>query len=326
MRAWLVRDFGPFRDKLELADVPRPVAEKGSALIRVRAAGVNFPDALVIAGTYQVRPARPFTPGFELVGDVVQAGDGCAGVGEGDRVICWTDIGAFKEYVSVRPEHILPVPRSMTDAEAAAFLISYQTAIFSLIHRAKLRAGEVLLVHAAAGAVGSAAVQLGKAFGATVIAAASNSNKEAICRGLGADYSINYSTHNFVEEVLKVTDGRGADVILDPVGGEVFGQSLRCIASEGRIIPVGFASGNIPSVAMNRVLLKNISIVGFYWGAYWKRDASLIRATHLRLNSLYEQGLIRPLVGKTYKMEELPKALADLSDRNNYGKNVITMF
>lgn len=326
MRAWLVREFGPFGEKLELADMPRPVAEEGSALIRVRAAGVNFPDALVIAGTYQVRPERPFTPGFELVGDVVQTGDDCAGVSEGERVICWTNIGAFQEYVSVRPEQTFPVPRSMTDAEAAVFLVSYQTAIFSLIHRAGLRAGEVLLVHAGAGAVGSAAIQLGKVFGATVIATASNSNKEALCRELGADHSVNYSTLNFVKEVLEITAGRGADVILDPVGGQIFGDSLRCIASEGRIIPVGFASGNIPSVAMNRVLLKNISIVGFYWGDYWKRDPSLIRATQSQLNSLYEQGLIPPLTGKIYEMEELPKALADLSDRNNYGKNVIKMF
>jgi NADPH:quinone reductase len=325
VRAWLVREFGPFDDKLELADVPPPVAERGSALIRVRAAGVNFPDVLVIAGTYQVKPNLPFTPGFELVGDVVEVGDDCAGVSEGDRVICWADIGAYREYVSIRPEHMLPVPRSMTDAEAAAFLVSYQTAILSLIHRAKLSAGEVLLVHAGAGAVGSAAIQLGKAFGATVIATASNSHKEAICRELGADHAVNYSSLNFVEEVLKVTAGRGADVILDPVGGEIFGRSLRCIASEGRIIPVGFASGSIPSVAMNRVLLKNISIVGFYWGAYWQHDPSLIRATQVQLNSLYERGLIRPLIGKIYSMEELPKALADLSERNNYGKNVITM-
>jgi NADPH2:quinone reductase len=179
---------------------------------------------------------------------------------------------------------------------------------------------------AGAGAVGSAAIQLGKVFGATVIATASNSNKEAICRELGADHSVNYSTLNFVKEVLEITAGRGADVILDPVGGEIFGDSLKCIASEGRIIPVGFASGNIPSVAMNRVLLKNISIVGFYWGDYWKRDPSLIRATQLQLNSLYEQGLLPPLTGKIYRMGELPKALADLSDRNNYGKNVIKMF
>jgi NADPH2:quinone reductase len=325
LRAWRVSEFGPFRDKLDLLEVPRPLPEKGSTLVRVRAAGVNFPDTLVIAGTYQVRPKLPFTPGFELVGDVVQVGADCTGVSEGDRVICWTDIGAFKEFVSVRPEHMFRVPPSMTDAEAAAFLISYQTAFLSLVHRAKLTAGEVLLVHAGAGAVGSAAIQLGKVFGATVIATASSSSKEAICRELGADHTVNYSSRDFVEEVRIATANRGADVIVDPVGGEIFERSLKCIASEGRLMPIGFASGTIPSLGVNRVLLKNISVVGFYWGQYWKHDPSLIHATQVTLNSLYERGRIRPLIGRIFKMDELPNALAALHDRTNYGKNVIMM-
>jgi NADPH:quinone reductase len=325
LRAWRVSEFGPFTDKLELLDVPRPVPEKDSALVRVRAAGVNFPDTLVIAGTYQVRPRLPFTPGFELVGDVVQVGTDCAGVSEGDRVICWTNIGAFKEFVSVRPEDVFPVPPSMTDVEAAAFLISYQTAFFSLVHRAKLTAGEVLLVHAGAGAVGSAAIQLGKVLGATVIATTSSSNKEAICRELGADHTVNYSNLDFVEEVRKATANRGANVIVDTVGGEIFERSLKCLASEGRLMPIGFTSGSIPSIGVNRILLKNISVVGFYWGEYWKHDQSLIHATQDKLNSLYEQGMIRPLIGKIFKMDDLPKALAALQDRTNYGKHVITM-
>ncbi len=325
MRAWRVSEFGPFADKLELLDVPRPIPEKSSALVRVRAAGVNFPDTLVIAGTYQVRPKLPFTPGFELVGDVVQVGTDCPGVSEGDRVICWTDIGAFKEFVSVRPEDMFRVPPSMTDVEAAAFLVSYQTAFFSLVHRAKLTAGEVLLVHAGAGAVGSAAIQLGKVLGATVIATASGSSKEKICRELGADHTVNYSNSDFVEEVRKATANRGANVIVDSVGGEIFERSLKCIASEGRLMPIGFTSGSIPSLAVNRILLKNISVVGFYWGQYWKQDPSLIHATQVELNSLYEQGLIRPLIGKIFKMDELPKALAAVHDRTNYGKHVIMM-
>jgi NADPH2:quinone reductase len=325
LRAWQVCEFGLFRDKLELVEVPRPVPEKDSALVRVRAAGVNFPDTLVIAGTYQVRPKLPFTPGFELVGDVVQLGADCRGVNEGDRVICWTDLGAFKEFVSVPSGHMFRVPPSMTDAEAAVFLISYQTAFLSLVHRAKLTAGEVLLVHAGAGAVGSAAIQLGKVFGATVIATTSSSRKEAICRELGADHTVNYSSLDFVEEVRRVTVTRGANVIVDPVGGEIFERSLKCIASEGRLMPIGFTSGNIPSLGVNRILLKNISVVGFYWGQYWKDDPSLIHATQVKLNSLYEQGVIRPLIGKVFKMDELPNALASLHDRTNYGKHIIMM-
>ena len=325
MRAWQVDEFGSFQDKLKLREAPCPVPDKNSVLVRVRAAGVNFPDTLVIAGAYQVRPKLPFTPGFELVGNVVQVGTGCSEVTEGERVICWTNMGAYAEYVSVRPEHIFRVPPAMTDAEAAAFLVSYQTSFFGLVHRAKLAAGEVLLVHGGAGAIGSAAIQLGKALGATVIATAGSSKKEAICRELHADYTVNYSTLDFVEEVRQITTDCGANVILDPVGGEVFERSLKCIAFDGRILPVGFASGVIPSLRVNRVLLKNISVIGLYWSEYWKHDPSLIHSTQMKLNSLYEQGLIQPLICMTFKMDDLPEALAALHDRRNYGKSVIMM-
>ena len=204
MRAWTVKEFGPFREHLELLEVPEPVPDKYSALVRVRAAGVNFPDLLVIEGGYQVRPSLPFTPGFEAIGHVVQVGTECVGVSVGDRVVCWAGIGAFQQYLSVQASSMFHVPQSMSDAEGAAFLVSYQTAYFALVHRAKIATGEVLLVHGGAGALGTAAIQIGKALGAIVIATASNSEKAAICRDLGADHSMNCSTVDFVEEVKTI--------------------------------------------------------------------------------------------------------------------------
>jgi NADPH2:quinone reductase len=326
LRAWQVSQFGRWRDTLELREVPRPTPEKDSALVRVRAAGINFPDLLVIEGAYQVRPPLPFTPGFEAVGEVVRVGADCKGIGVGDRVICWANIGSFREYITIRPEHTFHAPPAMTDAEAASFLVSYQTAYFSLVHRARLKAGEVLLVHAGAGSIGSAVIQLGKALGATVIATVSSPDKESVCRGLHADHTINYSTADFAEAVRAVTAGHGADVVIDPVGGEVFERSLKCIAWEGRIVPLGFTSGSIPSVGVNRVLLKNISVVGLFWSEYWERDLSLVRTAQEELHSLYERGMLRPLVRAVYEMEDLPRALAALQDRRNYGKSVVKMF
>lgn len=325
MRAWVVKEFGSFRDHLELVESPEPVPDESSALVRVHAAGINFPDLLVIEGGYQVRPSLPFTPGFEAIGRVVRVGAKCRGVSVGDRVVCWADIGAFQEYLTVQDTHIFHVPQSMTDAEGAAFLVSYQTAYFALARRAKIVAGEVLLVHGGTGAIGSAAIQIGKALGATVIATASSSEKARICRGLGADHSINCSAVDFVGEVKKITNGRGADVIIDPIGGEIFDRSLKVITWEGRLVPIGFTSGTIPSLAVNRVLLKNISIVGLYWSTYLTHNPLLTQTAQEKLNSFYEQGLIKPYMGEIFKMDELPLALAAVEERRASGKNVIIM-
>jgi len=323
VRAWQVHEVSSSFSGLELREVPVPATDANAVLVRVRAAAVNFPDALVVEGTYQVRPNLPFTPGFEAVGDIARVGDNCKNLHEGERVICWCEFGAFAEFVATRPEYIFPVPPQMTDAEAAAFLVSYQTASFALFRRAQLQRGEVVVVHAGAGALGSAAIQLGKTTGATVIATASNAEKLAICTKLGADRVFN-NTVEFATPVREATNGLGADVILDPVGGGVFEQNLKCIAWEGRLVAVGFTSGVIPSIPVNRILLKNISLVGIYWSEYWKHAPSKIREVHQQLSNLYEQGLLRPLVGKMFSFDELPAALVAVKSRDNYGKVIIS--
>jgi NADPH2:quinone reductase len=323
VKAWRVNRFGPSFSGLELMELPIPSIDADTVLVRVSAAGVNFPDALVVEGTYQVRPDLPFTPGFEAVGEVVSIGDNCKSLRVGQRVICWCGFGAFSEFIAIRPEHTFPVPGDMSDAEAAAFLVSYQTAFFALFPRGRLQRGEVLLVHAGAGALGSAAIQLGKAVGATVIATSSNAEKAALCTKLGAD-SVFDNTVEFAKLIRDATGGRGANVVVDPVGGEVFEQSLKCIAWEGRLLPVGFTSGVIPSIPANRILLKNISVVGIFWSEYWKHAPSQIRDAHDQLTTFYEQGLLKPLIGKVLRFDELPAALLAAKSRSNFGKVIIS--
>lgn len=314
MRAWTVHEFGPFRQALRLEEMPRPCATPESALIRVSSAGINFQDTLLIAGTYQTRPATPFTPGFEVAGERVETGE---------RVMAFTDTGGFAEYVVLDPTRSFPVPRNMRDDEAAGFLLSYQTAYFALVDRARLRPCEVLLVHAGAGGLGSASIQLGRALGATVIATAGSAEKIEACRRAGADYVINYAEQGFAEEVRAITGGAGADVIIDPVGGDVFAASMKCIAWNGRIVVAGFASAQIPAIAAHKVLLKNIAVVGLHWSAYWRRDPALVRETQDVLVQMFCDGRIRPVVGRRYRMEELPQALEAFERRTNCGKAVL---
>src|ERR1700731_2214439 len=264
MKAWQVPQNGEPEDVLELTEAPLPQAGPGQLLVRVLAAAANFPDVLMVQGTYQVRPPLPFTPGVELCGEVVEAGPGGTGFAAGDRVLGGVALphGAFAEYALMTAAHAFPVPAGLDDAEAAPFRITYQTGWFGLHRRAGLKAGETLLVHAAAGGVGSGAVQLGKAAGARVIGVVGGERKAEVARALGADVVVDRLSQDFVEVVKEVTEGRGADVIYDPVGGETYARSTKCIASEGRILIIGFAGGQIPSAALNHVLLKNYSVVG----------------------------------------------------------------
>lgn len=325
MRAWTVREPGPFQEVLRLEESPLPPHRPGSLLVRTRSAGINFPDLLMIAGKYQVRPPLPFTPGFEAVGEVVEIVGPAHGAGPavGDRVICQLGHGAFSDYLRVGPEQTFAIPAGMPDAEAAAFFVAFQTAWFALVHRAGLRGGEVLLVHGGAGGVGSAAIQLGRSLGAVVVATAGGEEKLEVCRRLGAHHTVDYVRQDFVAAVRDLTGGRGADVILDPVGGDVFDQSTRCLAWEGRILPIGFTGGRIPSVAVNHLLLKNISVVGLYWTTYFEHSPHSIREAHARLTGLYENGEIRPLIHDRYPMEELPRALSVVAERRSCGKAVL---
>ncbi|WP_229868014.1 NADPH:quinone oxidoreductase family protein, partial [Streptomyces chryseus] len=278
MQAWRVHENGEPGEVMRLDEVERPTPGDGQLLLRVRAANINFPDALLCRGQYQVRPPLPFTPGVEICGETQ----------DGRRVIATPALphGGFAEYVVVDAATVLPAPESLDDAEAAALHIGYQTGWFGLHRRARLRAGETLLVHAAAGGVGSAAVQLGKAAGATVIGVVGGPDKARVARELGCDLVIDRRTEDIVATVKEATGGRGADVVYDPVGGDAYAKSVKCVAFEGRIVVVGFASGEIPSPGLNHALVKNYAILGLHWGLYNTKDPAAILACHEELTKL----------------------------------------
>ena len=324
MKAWQLSRYGEPQEVLELAEVPQPSPGPGQLLVRVLAAAANFPDALLCLGTYQVRPPLPFTPGVELCGEVVAAGQDVTGFAAGDRVIGGAVLphGAFAEYALMDAAGALPAPPGLDDAEAAPFHITYQTGWFGLHRRARLAPGETLLVHAAAGGVGSGAVQLGKAAGARVIGVAGGQEKAAVARELGADVVVDRHSEDFVAVVKDVTAGRGADVVYDPVGGEAFRKSTKCIAFEGRILVVGFASGDIPSAALNHALVKNYSIVGLHWGLYQQRDPAAIADCHAELTRLAAAGVIRPLISERLTLADVPDGLRRLAAGNTIGRLV----
>jgi NADPH2:quinone reductase len=324
VKAWQVSGHGEPRDALELAEVSRPEPGPGQLLVRVLAAAANFPDVLMIGGTYQVRPPLPFTPGVELCGEVVQAGAGVSGFAPGDRVIGGTVLphGAFAEYALMDAAATVPAPAGLDDAEAAPFYITYQTGWFGLHRRARLAAGETLLVHAAAGGVGSGAVQLGKAAGARVIGVAGGPDKARVVAELGADVVVDRSREDFVAVVKEVTGGRGADVIYDPVGGDAFRGSVRCVAFEGRIVVVGFASGDIPLAALNHALVKNYSILGLHWGLYEQRDPALVADCQAELSRLADAGLIKPLITERLPLADVPDGLRRLGAGTTAGRLV----
>lgn len=325
-QTWTVREFGNFQDVLRLEKLSAPPDhEPDSVLLRVHAAGVNFADSLLIGGHYQVRPTLPFVPGFESAGEVVEVPDGVTGVAVGERVMWVGETGAFGELQRVSPSNLLAIPPAMDYGVAAAFPIIYHTAYSALVHRAGIEAGETLLVHAGAGGVGSAAIQLGRALGATVIATAGGAEKVGLCRRLGAHEAVDYRRDDFVAVVKELTGGRGADVIFDPVGGDVFDRSTRCVAWEGRIVPLGFASGRIPTLGMNRVLVKNIAVLGLYWTTYLEKKPDLVRIAHDALLKLYEEEKVRPLIFERYPMADLPRALDGVVSRRSYGKSVLLM-
>jgi NADPH2:quinone reductase len=324
MRAWQVQQLGEPRDALRLAEVPDPEPGPGQVLVRVLGAAANFPDVLMCQGSYQVRPALPFTPGIELCGEVVTAGTGVTGIAVGDRVIGGPALpfGAYAELALMDADATLPAPEGLDDAEAAAFFITYQTGWFGLHRRARLAAGETLLVQAAAGGVGSGAVQLGKAAGARVVGVVGGDRKAEVARALGADVVVDRLSQDFVQVVKEVTDGRGADVIYDPVGGEAYARSTKCVAFEGRILVVGFASGQIPSPALNHALVKNYSIVGLHWGLYRTKEPQAIGECHRQLTRLVADGAIRPLVSERLGLDDVPGALDKLARGDTVGRIV----
>ncbi|MEU1267818.1 NADPH:quinone oxidoreductase family protein [Streptomyces sp. NPDC005799] len=315
MQAWQVHENGEPGEVMRLAEVAPPTPGEGQVLLKVRAANINFPDVLMARGQYQVRPPLPFTPGVEICGETE----------DGRRVIANPALpyGGFAEYAVADAAAVLTAPDSLDDAEAAALHIGYQTGWFGLHRRAHLEAGETLLVHAAAGGVGSAAVQLGKAAGARVIGVVGGAEKAVVARELGCDVVIDRRGEDVVGAVKEATGGRGVDVIYDPVGGEAYTQSTKVVAFEGRIVVVGFASGNIPAPGLNHALVKNYSILGLHWGLYNTKNPELVQHCHEQLTELAARGAIKPLVSERVPLQEGAAAVQRVADGVTTGRVVV---
>lgn len=322
MKAIVCKHWGPL-DDLILEDLPDPVVAPGQVVIDVKAAGVNFPDVLTVQGKYQVKPELPFTPGNEFAGVVSSVGDGVGAFKPGDRVIGFTRTGAFAERVAAPAEALVPVPPGMDFDVAASITLTYGTSHHAIADRGGLRAGETMLVLGAAGGVGLAAIEIGKALGACVIAAASTDEKLAVCRAHGADALINYSREDLRDAVKAATDGKGPDVIYDPVGGAYSEAALRSIAWRGRHLVVGFANGDIPKLPWNLMLLKGASVVGVFWGEFVRREPAANLAAMRQMLGWMTEGKLKPLVSKRYALAETARALNDMADRRVTGKVVI---
>ncbi|MBV9920257.1 MAG: NADPH:quinone oxidoreductase family protein [Pseudonocardia sp.] len=324
MWGWQVHELGDPADVLTWGELPDPEPGPGQVLVRVRAVACNFPDILLCRGRYQEKPALPFTPGMEIAGEVVAAGEGAvAKVGE--RVLGTPPMGkgGYAELAVLDVDSTLPWPEGMSAGQAAGMFVTYQTGICALEHRAALQAGETLLVHAAAGGVGSAAVQIGKALGARVIGTAGGPEKCAVARSLGADDVVDYATDDLVTRVKELTDGRGADVVYDPIGGDVFDASRKLVAFEGRILVIGFVAGRFAEAPTNHVLIKNYAVVGVHWARYRVVAPEWIPRWQGRLNDLWSAGQIAPLVGVELPLREAPEALRRLGSRETTGKVVL---
>jgi NADPH2:quinone reductase len=314
----LQRLDGP--DGLALVEVPEPEAGD-QVLIDVVAAGVSFPDLLLTRGQYQMKPPLPFIPGVEVAGTVRQAPAG-APVRVGDRVMGFTMLGGFAEVAAVPVETTFRVPERWSLEAAAGAVMNYHTAHFALHRRGRLKEGETVLVHGAAGGVGTATIQVARGAGARVLAVVSDATKAEVARRAGA-HEVLLSTGDWVQQVREKTDGRGADVVMDPVGGDIFDRSLKCLAPEGRLLVVGFAGGRIPEVAVNRLLLRNIDVVGVAWGAFLMHEPGLTATIAKELAALADKGVVEPLVGPTYPLEQGAQALRELEQRRATGKVVL---
>lgn len=330
MRAWQVHELGEPIDVLRVEhNVAIPQPGPGEISIDVAACALNFPDALLCRGQYQERPPLPFTPGLEVSGTIRALGQGseARGLQIGQRVAAQptlaSGLGGLAEVTIAPMANVHPVPDSLDDAAAAALLVIYQTGWSALTRRANLRPGETLLVHAGAGGVGSAAIQLGKALGATVIATAGGPAKVAVCRTLGADVAIDYQAEDFVARVNELTDGRGADVVYDPVGGDIFDRSTKCVAWEGRIVIIGFTGGRIAQSATNHVLIKNYSVIGLHWGNYRQHEPDAVDRWHTELMDLHQRGAIVPYVSEVVDFHQVPQRLVAITNRATTGKVVV---
>jgi len=323
VKAVLCKQYGP-PDTLVIEDVESPVPGPGEVVVSMHAASVNFPDVLIIQNKYQIKPPLPFSPGSELSGIVKAIGDGVTRVKPGDRVIAFTGYGAFAEEVKMQESRLVPTPEGMDFPTGASFILTYGTSDHALRDRGELKAGETLLVLGAAGGVGLAAVEIGKALGARVVACASTEDKLAACRTHGADETINYSTEDLRERIKTITEGRGVDVVYDAVGGAYTEPALRSTAWRGRLLVVGFAAGDIPKIPLNLTLLKGCSIVGVFWGDFVRREPERFAASFKQLSEWFRQGKLEPHVSTTLPLDRAREALEMMASRKVIGKVVLT--
>jgi NADPH:quinone reductase len=323
MKAVLCKAYGP-PESLVVEEIASPRPEAGEAVITVKAASVNFPDVLIIQNKYQFKPPLPFSPGSEVAGVVKAVGEGVTRFAPGEPVMAFTTHGGFAEEVKTDAQRLLPLPAGMDFASAAAFGLTYATSHFALSDRGEMKAGETLLVLGAAGGVGIAAIQIGKALGASIIACASTDEKLAVCREHGADETINYATEDLRERIKAVTGGRGVDVVYDPVGGPYTEPALRSLAWRGRLLVVGFAAGEIPKIPLNLTLLKGCSIVGVFWGEFARREPERFAETMRQLGRWFAEGKIRPHISATFPLERAADALTMMANRQVTGKVVLT--
>ena len=322
MHAWLCTDPTGV-DALAWTELPTPTPGPGEVLVEIKAASLNFPDLLIVQNKYQMKPALPFVPGSEYAGVVAAVGAGVTHLQVGQKVACLSGTGGFGTPTWAPAALCMPMPEGFPHVDAAAFIMTYATSWHALVDRAALQAGETVLVLGAAGGVGTAAIQIAKAVGARVIAAASTDEKCALCKSLGADATINYSTEDLREAIKAATGGRGPDVVYDPVGGDFAEPAFRSIAWRGRYLVVGFASGPIPALPLNLPLLKGASLVGVFWGEFAKREPKANAAMMGELVQWYAQGRIKPVIDRTMPMAELPAAFARMGSRGVQGKLVL---
>ncbi|MBT6315174.1 MAG: NADPH:quinone oxidoreductase family protein [Alphaproteobacteria bacterium] len=310
-------------EDLTIIELPEPTPGPGQIRIDVKATALNFADTLIIGHKYQVRPDFPFSPGFEVAGDVSAVGPGVTDFKPGDRVIATMDYGAYREQVIVEDYLAHPFPDAMDYVTAASFPVAYGTSYVGLLRRSHIAPGETVLVHGAAGGVGLTAVEIAKAAGAQVIATAGSDEKTAIAKAHGADHVINYTTGPIRDRVKELTDGNGADVIYDPVGGDIFDQSLRCINWGGRILIIGFAAGRIPEIPANMLLVKSCSAIGVFWSSHRRREPESLRQDYKQLFDWWSDGKLKPLVGATYPLDQAGAAMTALLSRKVAGKIVL---
>jgi NADPH2:quinone reductase len=324
MKAVICKEFAP-RAELRLEDVPAPVPARGEVLIDVRACGINFFDGLMVEGKYQTKPDCPFTPGSEVAGVVSSVGEGVTGIAPGMRVLAFNGVGGYAEQALAQADRTCPIPRSMSFGQAAGFLITYATSHHALKDRGNLRPGETLLVLGAAGGVGLTAVEIGKQMGARVIAAASTDEKLALCRRYGADETINYTQDELRPALKELTGGKGIDVVYNPVGGVMTETALRSLAVGGRHLVIGFAAGDVPTIPLNLLLLKQTALIGVFWGAFARANPERHAANMAELFNWFDQGKLKPHISGEYPLARFAEALSAVMERKALGKVVLTV-